>query len=89
MDVGALMVRTFQASGNLVSLVLPSTGRRVPCEQCPLRPLASFRDFTPSELKFVSSFKTGEMTAEVGPSEPRTERNGAEAAQPPQRSGAE
>lgn len=49
-----------------MSLVLPTTGRRVPCEQCPLRPLSAFRDFTPSELKFVSSFKTGEMTAEAG-----------------------
>lgn len=49
-----------------MSLVLPSTGRRVPCEQCPLRPLPIFRDFTATELKFVSSFKTGEMTAEAG-----------------------
>lgn len=49
-----------------MSLVLPSTGRRVPCEQCPLRPLASFRDFSETELKFVSSFKTGELTADTG-----------------------
>ncbi|WP_375599882.1 Crp/Fnr family transcriptional regulator [Devosia sp. Naph2] len=49
-----------------MSLVLPSSGRRVPCEQCPLRALPWFRDFTASELKFVSSFKTGEMTAESG-----------------------
>ena len=49
-----------------MSLILPSTGRRVPCEQCPLRPLPVFRDFTPAELKFVSGFKTGEMTAEPG-----------------------
>lgn len=49
-----------------MSLVLPTSGRRVPCEQCPLRELASFRDFSSSELKFVSHFKTGEMTAESG-----------------------
>lgn len=49
-----------------MSLVLPNTGRRVPCEQCPLRVMTTFRDFTPAELKFVSSFKTGEMTAEPG-----------------------
>lgn len=49
-----------------MSLVLPHTGRRVPCEQCPLRAMSIFRDFTPAELKFVSSFKTGEMTAEQG-----------------------
>jgi CRP/FNR family transcriptional regulator len=28
--------------------------------------MPSFRDFTPTELRFVSSFKTGEMTAEPG-----------------------
>lgn len=49
-----------------MSLVLPSTGRRVPCEQCPLRPLASFRNFSETELNFVSSFKTGELTADTG-----------------------
>ena len=49
-----------------MNLILPHTGRRVPCEQCPLRAMPSFRDFTPAELRFVSSFKTGEMTAEPG-----------------------
>ncbi len=38
----------------------------MPCEQCPLRALSIFRDFTPSELAFVSKFKTGEMMAEPG-----------------------
>ncbi|KKB80248.1 hypothetical protein VW35_07510 [Devosia soli] len=49
-----------------MSLVLPSTGRRVPCEQCPLRVLPHFRDFTVRELDFVSSFKRGELVAEMG-----------------------
>jgi CRP-like cAMP-binding protein len=49
-----------------MSLVLPSTGRRVSCEQCPLRVLPSFRAFEPEELRFVSSFKTGELIAETG-----------------------
>ncbi len=49
-----------------MSLVLVTTGRRVPCEQCPLRVLPTFRDFTPAELKFVSSFKIGEVTAFAG-----------------------
>jgi len=31
-----------------------------------LRALPAFREFTPTELKFVSQFKTGEMTAEPG-----------------------
>lgn len=49
-----------------MSLVLPSTARRVACEKCPLRSLPAFRDFTPGELSFVSNFKTGELTAEQG-----------------------
>lgn len=44
----------------------PSTARQVPCEQCPLRPLPHFREFTDPELKFVSSFKTGELVVEPG-----------------------
>lgn len=43
-----------------------SGGRRVPCEECPLRPLPTFREFSASELRFVSSFKTGELIAETG-----------------------
>lgn len=38
----------------------------MPCEQCPLRAMPSFRDFEPEELRFVSSFKTGELVAETG-----------------------
>jgi CRP-like cAMP-binding protein len=47
-----------------LSLVLPGSGRRVPCEQCPLRSLPRFRDFTPQELSFISAFKRGELMAE-------------------------
>jgi CRP-like cAMP-binding protein len=47
-------------------VVLPTSGRRVPCGQCPLHALPHFREFESSELKFVSSFKTGEMVAESG-----------------------
>lgn len=49
-----------------MSLILPSTGRRYPCEQCPLRMMPGFRPFEEQELRFVSSFKTGELVAEVG-----------------------
>ena len=38
----------------------------MPCEQCPLRSLGSFRYFTDQELRFVSSFKRGELVAESG-----------------------
>jgi CRP-like cAMP-binding protein len=36
------------------------------CAKCPLRDLAAFRTFTPEELKFVSSLKSGELSAEPG-----------------------
>lgn len=49
-----------------MSLVLPSSGRRVPCESCPLRAMPAFRAFESQELRFVSSFKTGELVAETG-----------------------
>ena len=50
----------------LVSVILPVSTRRVPCEQCPLRAMAQFRAFSPEELKFVSNFKRGELVAEPG-----------------------
>lgn len=40
--------------------------RRVPCEACPLRANRYFRDFTAEELKFVSTFKRGELVADAG-----------------------
>jgi len=49
-----------------MSVALPSSARRVPCEQCPLRTMPQFRAFEPAELKFISSFKTGELQAEAG-----------------------
>jgi CRP-like cAMP-binding protein len=39
---------------------------RTPCQQCPLRGLPTFRDFTAKELDFVSQFKTGELSSERG-----------------------
>jgi CRP-like cAMP-binding protein len=50
----------------LVSVVLPVSTRRVPCEQCPLRAIPCFRAFSPEELRFVSNFKRGEFVAEPG-----------------------
>lgn len=45
---------------------IPLTARRVPCTRCPLRPLPYFRDFTREELEFVSGFKRGELSVDVG-----------------------
>lgn len=39
---------------------------RTPCQQCPLRSLRSFRDFSTKELDFVSQFKSGELSIERG-----------------------
>jgi len=40
--------------------------RRYPCESCPLRPLPAFREFTSTELNYVSRFKKGELAVERG-----------------------
>jgi CRP-like cAMP-binding protein len=39
---------------------------RHPCAKCPLRPLPSFREFTDTELSFISRFKRGELSVERG-----------------------
>lgn len=51
-----------------MAVAVPSGGRRIPCEKCPLRAKPVFRAFTPDELAFVSSFKSGELNAEAGTS---------------------
>jgi CRP-like cAMP-binding protein len=48
-----------------MSTVAPAAWR-FPCQKCPLRSIAEFREFSPSELEFVASFKTGELTVEAG-----------------------
>ena len=45
---------------------MPSPGRRIPCQQCPLRAMPHLRPFQPDELRFVSTFKTGELVADSG-----------------------
>lgn len=40
--------------------------QKTPCQQCPLRELPHFREFTPDELEFVSRFKTGELSVDAG-----------------------
>ncbi len=41
-------------------------GKRTPCEKCPLIECNHFRKFTAPELKFISSFKTGELVSDIG-----------------------
>ena len=37
-----------------------------PCQKCPLRRLKWYRDFTPEELQFIASFKSGELKVRAG-----------------------
>jgi CRP-like cAMP-binding protein len=46
--------------------VPPPGGRRVPCEQCPLRDNPCLRDFSAKELSFVAEFKSGELNVAAG-----------------------
>ena len=39
---------------------------RTKCDACPLRRLNQFREFSPDELSFISSFKTGELNVDKG-----------------------
>ena len=56
------------AAAATVQLCLLPSGRKVPCEKCPLRQLEVLRDFTAKELEFVSNFKSGELNVEAGTS---------------------
>lgn len=50
----------------MTSVRQPSLQRKIPCEKCPLARIEGFRDFTADELKFMTTFKTGELTADAG-----------------------
>ena len=56
------------AAAATVSAVPPPSGRKVPCEKCPLRAVECLREFTAKELEFVSNFKSGELNVEAGTS---------------------
>ncbi len=49
-----------------VAATKPVQKATVPCESCPFRRLPVFREFTPDELKFVSTFKVGEVVVTAG-----------------------
>jgi CRP/FNR family transcriptional regulator, anaerobic regulatory protein len=56
------------ASVLAANAVPPPSGRKVPCEKCPLRGVHVLREFTAKELEFVSEFKTGELNVQAGTS---------------------
>src|SRR6185312_8365246 len=45
---------------------MENSGKRIPCEKCPLRERPVFRPFERKELAFVSRFKTGELSVDRG-----------------------
>ena len=49
-----------------MTLPAENSGKRVPCEKCPLRKRPVFRPFEPEELAFISRFKTGELSVDRG-----------------------
>ena len=55
------------AAATVSAAPLPS-GRKVPCEKCPLRQVECLREFTAKELEFVSNFKSGELNVQAGTS---------------------
>jgi len=56
------------ASAATVQAAPAPSGRKVPCEKCPLRQFECLREFTAKELEFVSNFKSGELNVEAGTS---------------------
>lgn len=57
------------AAAAAAAAAVPSpSGRKVPCEKCPLRAVECLREFSAKELEFVSSFKSGELNVEAGSS---------------------
>ena len=52
----------------VAAIAVPPTGRKVPCEKCPLRGKEVLRDFTAKELPFIAEFKSGELNVQAGTS---------------------
>jgi CRP/FNR family transcriptional regulator, anaerobic regulatory protein len=54
------------AASAIAATVPPPSGRKVPCEKCPLRDLHALREFSAKELEFVAEFKSGELNVQAG-----------------------
>lgn len=54
------------ASHAAANAVPPPSGRKVPCQKCPLRDVHALREFSTKELDFVSEFKSGELNVQAG-----------------------
>lgn len=55
-----------KSNKNKAAISREAVRRQVSCRECPLRELKIFRPFSPEELSFVDTFKTGELTVEAG-----------------------
>jgi CRP-like cAMP-binding protein len=56
------------AATAVAAAVPPPSGRKVPCEKCPLRAVECLRQFSAKELEFISAFKSGELNVMAGTS---------------------
>ena len=56
------------AAASAVQAAPAPSGRKVPCEKCPLRQFECLREFNAKELEFVSNFKSGELNVQAGTS---------------------
>jgi CRP-like cAMP-binding protein len=54
------------AASAIAAAVPPPSGRKVPCEKCPLRDVHALREFSAKELEFVAEFKSGELNVQAG-----------------------
>jgi len=54
------------SAASATAAVPPPSGRRVPCEKCPLRDIHALREFSAKELEFVAEFKSGELNVQAG-----------------------
>ena len=54
------------AASAIAAAVPPPSGRKVPCEKCPLRDIHALREFSAKELEFVAEFKSGELNVQAG-----------------------
>jgi CRP-like cAMP-binding protein len=65
-----MLLGNFRHVGSFISKAaresMETGQRRIPCQHCPLRTLARFRDFTPPELHFMAKFKAGELHLPAG-----------------------
>jgi CRP-like cAMP-binding protein len=64
--IGGMNHQKTAAVANVSAGTIGRSAQAVSCENCPLRSNPVFREFSPEELKFISSFKRGELRVDAG-----------------------